>query len=79
MQRGQATELFRSPGGQPKANAAVIVAVALPADETGDLRPVYQAAGAVVTQKQLLRDVSDRRAIQIGEPSDGQEELVLSG
>ena len=70
MQSGQTTELLRPPGGQTQSDDAVIVIRALPADETGDLRPVHQAHGAVVPQKELLGDVTDRRSARSGEPSD---------
>lgn len=79
MERRQATQLLGAPSSQSEPDAAVIVAVALTADEPGVLGPVHEADGAVVAEQELLGDIPDGRPERIGMAPDDQEELMLGG
>lgn len=48
-----------------------------PADEPCCLGPVHESHGAVVAQEEVVRDLSDRRALGVPVPPDGEQQLVV--
>jgi hypothetical protein len=55
----------------------VVVAVVLPAHQSGSFGAVDETDRAVVTEEQVFGDVTDRRAARVGVAPDRQQELVL--
>jgi hypothetical protein len=64
--------------GHLHADAAAVVGVALPADETRTRAPVDQADGALMPDLQPFRQIG-HRGTRIGEVFDEEEQLVLAG
>ena len=64
-------------GSEVQPHDPVVVAVLTAADEPGGLRPVDQADGSVVAQKEVLGHVADGRSAPVGMTPDGEQQLVL--
>ena len=65
--------------GQPQSYQAVIVGVPDPFHEARRVRPVDEADGAVMPEKEVVRYLADRRSARIAVAAYRQEELVLRG
>jgi hypothetical protein len=77
MKRRQTVDLPHPLRCQAQSDDAVIVEVALTADESGGLGAIHETDGAVVSQEKVFGDVPDRRPSRIGMPSHDEEQLML--
>ena len=77
MLAAQPRQLARTGAGDVESNDAVVVAVALPAEESGGLSPIDELGCGVVPEEERVRHLLDRRPLGIGTAAHRQEELVL--
>jgi hypothetical protein len=65
--------------GEFQPHHAVIIAVADAADQSRGFGAFDQAAGAVVSQQEVLSHLANGRPAAVGVPADGQQQLMLHG
>jgi len=73
----QAREPLFPRGGQMQEDAATVVRVVEPLDQTGFRQTVDEFDGAVMPDAQPLGKIADRRGIVYGKAFDRQERLVV--
>jgi hypothetical protein len=77
MQSREPVDLERPPAGQLQMDEAMIVGIALTADQPSPLCSIHETDGAVMSQEQMVGDVSDRRPAGIRVRPHDQKQLML--
>jgi hypothetical protein len=72
-------ELLGAAGGEAQADDAVVLGVLGALEQPGGHGAVDEADGAVVSEQQVVGDVSDGRSGRVVMTSDGEQELMLGG
>lgn len=78
MRLGQPLELLGPVWRELDPHNALVRGVRRAADKSLTRRAVYQLDRAVVTEHEVVREVTDRRAGGIGVSANGQQQLMLS-